>query len=145
MSEYHITTNLVLWTNRWAWRTYFSFNIIDWLIILCFTPYRQCFGHITAVQLISYTCIPNICYRMYMHKTNNLQLHCENLTYFELFLPRKTCNVLDLYFTLDKMFRFVLEWLIVNLLKAKSPFIVSIQNAVYILEEFEGLFLKYWK
>ena len=46
--------------------------------------------------------------------------------------------LLDLYFTLDKMFIFVLEWLVVYFLKTKYTFIVSRQNVVYILEEFVG-------
>ena len=74
-----------------------------------------------------------------MYQTINLQLHCEILTNLELFLAGKTYIFLDLYFTFDKMFRFVLEWLVVYLLKTKSTCFVSIQNAVYILEEFERL------
>ena len=69
-----------------------------------------------------------------MHKTNNLQLHCENLTNFEIFVLE---FFLNLYFTLDKMFRFVLEWLDVYLLKTKYTFIAYRQNAVYILEDFD--------
>ena len=60
-----------------------------------------------------------------MYKTNYLQLHCENWINFELFIARKTCIILDLNLTLDKIFRFVLEWLVVYLLETKSTFIVS--------------------
>ena len=78
-----------------------------------------------------------------MYKTNYLQLHCENWINFELFIARKTCIILDLNLTLDKIFRFVLELLVVYLLKTKSTFIVSRKNAVYILEEIKGLIF-YW-
>ena len=79
-----------------------------------------------------------------LYKTINLQLHCEILTNLELFLEGKTyIFFLDLYITFDKMFQFVIEWLVVYLLKTTSTYFVSTQNAVFILEEFEGLFFKW--